>query len=233
MMFSNRLRFGPGNPGSLYNIGNGIVLAGGFAGALAAAIGPGGGDGQFSERVFAHLWGSPAALALTLATMTFFAGGAAYSAAWKGPGPGPDPKLSQRGDLLSGIGAIVLGVGLVLLGDAFLAICAGLLHASGKFGSAWGGARLVRTPAGALPLSELCKDLVLVSRIPALLAAVSGLVASTLGTAGIAAILLAGSVVISTMYWAAADILLLRRNGMLLTAVRNLIARVRSRLAAE
>jgi hypothetical protein len=222
-MSALRLQAALGNPGQLYNIGNAITLTGGIGGALAAALGDGNSLGLASKRVFSHLWGSPSALALTLATLVFFAGGAAYSAAWKGKAPRPNPRLNKLGDVLSGVGALILGIGLIMLGNAMLAICAGLLHAFGKFGSAFGAGRFIPLRGNDLPFDDLCKDLVLISRLPALLAALSGLTQALSAKAELGVILLASSVVISTIYWALADILLLRRNGVLMIGLRRII----------
>jgi hypothetical protein len=222
-MLGTRLQKTFGNPGQLYNVGNAITLFGGIGGALAAALGNGSNLTSATSRVVLHLWGSPSALALSLATLVFFAGGAAYSAAWKGDGPRPDPRLNKIGDLLSGVGAMVLGFGLFMLGNAVLAICAGLLHAFGKFGSALGEGRCLRLGNNAFAFGDLCKDLVLVSRAPALLAALSGFAQTLKSGADPGLILLATSVVISTLYWALADILLLRRHGVLMSAVRRVL----------
>jgi uncharacterized membrane protein len=219
-MLTTRLQAALGNPGQLYNIGNAIILIGGVSGALAAAIGDGNSLNLAFQRIVAHLWGSPSALALTMATLVFFAAGAAYSAAWKVKGPRPNPRLNKRGDLLSGVGALVLGVGLIMLGNAVMAIFAGLLHAFGKFGSAYGAGKYIRIGNNLTPLDDLCKDLVLVSRLPALLAALSGLVQTLTEAADLGVILLSSSVVVSTIYWALADILLLRRDGALMVGIR-------------
>jgi hypothetical protein len=227
------IRAALGDPGRLYNIGNALVLVGGVGGAIAAAIGDGFSLGAAAERVANHFWGSPSAIALSLAIVVFFAGGTAYSRAWKGNGPKPDPLLTRRGDLLSGIGAVVLGAGLAMLGDAVLAVFAGVLHASGKFGSALATGKALRTSAGPVPIDDLCKDIVLISRVPALFAALSGLVSATLNSGEFGTILLAATVVVSTIYWALADILLLRRNGLLMTNLHRIAGRLGGHSRAE
>ena len=222
-----------GEPGQLYNIGNWLVLAGGIGGAVFASIGEGVDPTAVLGRVAHHFFGTPAALALTAATLIFVMGGAAYSRAWRAAGPAPDPRFSRWGDILSGVGAVILGAGLTMLGDATLAIFAGLLHAGGKFGSAFAGARQIRLGGEPVLLADLCKDAVLVSRLPALASAFLGLTTAMLALGPIGQLVLALSVSVSTVYWALADILLLRRNGPLLTGIRHMFSEKRRRKAAE
>lgn len=222
-----------GDPGQLYNIGNGLVLAGGVGGIALAAIGDGVSPDRAIERIAQQFIGTPSAVALTLATLVFFAGGAAYSKAWRDGGPAPDPVFSRRGDVLSAGGAIMLGIGLTILGDVLLATCAGLVHAGGKLGSAYAGERRVRTPLGSLLWADICKDAVLVSRLPALLAAITGLLVAIIAAGPLESVVLALSVTVSTVYWALADILLLRRNGPMLTALRHLYVRRGRRSTAD
>jgi hypothetical protein len=98
----------------------------------------------------------------------------------------PDADVNCRGDLLSGVGAILLGVGLLITGHPVLAATAGLLHAIGKFGSAWAE----RLAAGLWPPTwpDLWRSLVLASRVPALLAAIMSLATEALGGGGTALI---------------------------------------------
>lgn len=222
-----------GEPGQLYNNGNLLVLAGGIGGAVCAAIGEGADVTTAAGRVAHHFLGTPSAVALTLATMIFVVGGAAYSRAWRNANPAPDPHFNRWGDILSGIGAIVLGAGLTMLGDATLAIFAGLLHAGGKFGSAFAGQRRIRLGNGSLLLADIGKEAVLVSRVPAIAAAITGLSATMVAFGPIGEMVLALSVTVSTLYWALADILLLRRSGPLMTLVRRILGERCGRSAAE
>jgi hypothetical protein len=48
-----------------------------------------------------------------------------------------------------------------VLGNPVLAISAGLLHAAGKLGSAWGSQRRLRLVGRSFTLGDLCKDVVL------------------------------------------------------------------------
>lgn len=228
-----RWRSALGEPGQLYNIGNWLVLTGGIGGAVFAAIGEGADFTAAAGRVAQHFFGTSSAVALTLATLVFIAGGAAYSRAWRDARPSPDPLLSRWGDILSGVGALILGAGLAMLGDATLAIFAGLMHATGKFGSAFAGSRQIRIGARSVLLADVCKDAVLVSRVPSLAAASLGLVTIMLAFGPISELVLALCVSVSTVYWALADILLLRSNGPLMMAIRQALQQKRRRDAAE
>jgi hypothetical protein len=222
-----------GEPGQLYNNGNLLVLAGGIGGAVCAAVGEGADLTAAAGRVAHHFLGAPSAVALTIATLVFVVGGAAYSRAWRNAGSAPDPRFNRWGDVLSGVGAVILGAGLTMLGDATLAIFAGLLHAGGKFGSAFAGPRRIRIGGGAVLLADVCKDAVLVSRVPALAAAFIGLTTTVVAFGPIGEMVLALSVTVSTLYWALADILLLRRDGPLMTGIRRILGEKRGRSAAE
>ncbi len=212
-----------GDPGRLYNFGNGLLLFGGIGGATLAALEEKGDFGNAGARIAQHFFGSPAAVALSLATLVFFASGLAYSRAWRSCGGTPNARLNKYGDILSGVGALILGCGLLMLGGALLAIIAGALNAAGKFGSALSGARIIRTRGGGIALSDFCKDVVMFSRLPAMLAALIGLATVVDGAHGVAAVVLSASLVVSTLYWGMADALLLRRNGPLMTAIRRML----------
>jgi hypothetical protein len=147
-----------GGPGGYYNAGNliglltGIVLQVGFA--------------PHGATVWTYLTGSASSLALTAATLIFFASGEAYHRAWAQGFP-PDIKLNRFGDLTSGIGALALGVGLLMLDQPIMAATSGLLHAAGKFGSAF-------HKPGASTRYDWCyafRVAVVASRFPAMLAA--------------------------------------------------------------
>lgn len=222
-MVLEKWRIALGDPGQLYNTGNWLVLAGGIGGAIFAAIGEGAELGGAAASVAQHFFGTPAAVALTGATLVFITGGAAYSRAWRNGGATPDAYYSRLGDILSGVGAVILGVGLALLGDAMLALFAGLLHAGGKLGSAFAGERRLHLPFASALLADICKDAVLISRLPALLAAFSGLLATMMAFGPIGQMVLALSVTVGTIYWALADILLLRRDGPLMSATRRIV----------
>jgi hypothetical protein len=145
---------------------------------------------------------------LTVATLVFFVSGEAYHRAWQSGFP-PDKRLNRLGDLLSAAGALALGVALMMLGHPFLAATAGLLHAVGKFGST------VCKPDGA-PGPEwpwIFRASVLVSRIPAMLAALIELLghfpALAHGGPTLPAMMPA-TLLICYVLWAKADLLLFK-----------------------
>ena len=124
-------------PGGLYNLGNVLGFGAGlFVTFLVASKSTASFPNVLSIGM-RYVAGSPAAVALAIATVIFLWSGEAYHRAWSNGYP-PDQKLTQLGDLSSGFGAIALGAGLYLLSNPILAATSGLLHAAGKFGSAFG-----------------------------------------------------------------------------------------------
>ncbi len=180
-------------PGGYYNIGNAISLIVGIATPIIAS-----GD---VAAIGTFLAGSGSAIALTTATFVFFISGECYHRAWACGAP-PDARLNRWGDTLSGMGAIALGIALFMLGQPVLAAFSGLLHALGKFGSAWHGPR---RSAAATP--DLFRSAVLVSRIPAMIAAMLALLAPQIDSAQMVVTL---SLLISYFCWTKADLLLFR-----------------------
>lgn len=199
------------DPGFLYNLGNGLGFAVGVAVALAATA-PEAQTQSISARLLAHVAGSPSAAALTAATAVFFWGGAVYSSAWK-DGPPPDARLNRQGDILSGIGAVMLGIGLFLLGNPVLAAFAGVMHAVGKFGSALNTTIDGPQSPARSRIAALCKDLVIVSRAPAILAGVLAVWREMTVANDPSGLLLSLSFVICCVIWAAADWKLLSPQG--------------------
>jgi hypothetical protein len=200
------------DPGRLYNLGNVLGFFGGLAAALAARPS---GTGQLATiwaRGLDYAAGGPAAIALTSATLIFFWGGLAYSKAWLNGAP-PDLRLARLGDLLSGGGAILLGIGLVLIGNPVLAAFAGALHATGKLGGAIAGRTTLHWSGREVGIADLCKDAVLVSRVPAILAAITGL-----ATTDLHGLLLSANMLVCFLIWAAADYMLLSRQSLIKAA---------------
>ncbi|WP_157959944.1 hypothetical protein [Devosia submarina] len=181
-------------PGALYNLGNVIGFGVGLGVALHTPRLTGDREAGPWERCIEFMIGSPAAFAVTLATLVFFWSGLVYSKAWTNGAP-PDPSLNMQGDLLSGIGAICLAVGLFMVGEPFLAATAGCLHALGKLGSAIGSSGLLARPGHGSDFYVISKDIVLASRIPALLSSVIGFKGDILSV----------SFVVCTLIWAGAD----------------------------
>ncbi|MDH6234783.1 hypothetical protein M2281_005404 [Mesorhizobium soli] len=199
------------DPGMLYNLGNSLGFIVGLGVALAANVSHDD-EATLWDRGIAHVAGSPAAAALTAATVVFFWGGLVYTKAWSNGAP-PNPSLNRQGDLLSGIGAILLGTGLIMMGNPWLAASAGVLHAAGKFGSALGGTAMWQGSFVQARLADLCKDLVLISRAPAVLAGVAALWRELALLESMQSLLLSLSFMCCCLIWAVADWLLLSPDG--------------------
>jgi hypothetical protein len=153
-------------PGGFYNLGNAFGLAMGIGMQVAAVTAAGFGMGAAAGAAMGYLAGNTGALALTVGTAIFFWSGEMYHRAWAHGAP-PDPALNRRGDMLSGVGALVLFVALLSLGQVVLAVTAGLLHAYGKFGSA---AKWRPMPGWRPEWPDFFRTMVLASRVPAILA---------------------------------------------------------------
>jgi hypothetical protein len=184
-------------PGGCYNLGNVVGLGVGLALQVKATP-----DLASMGQFFA---GSNAALALTLANLVFIWSGEIYHRAWA-QGALPDAALNRRGDMLSGIGAIALGLGLLLLGQPVLALFSGLLHALGKFGSAADVGHLVSTWLWPKHWPDLCRTAVLLSRAPAVAAAVVLLTHAATG----ADLIASAALLASYLLWSTADLMLFR-----------------------
>lgn len=192
-------------PGGYYNVGNAIGLAVGIGLQVGAA--PGAEMQTAAGAAWDYLAGNAGAVALTLATAVFFWSGEAYHRAWAHGSP-PNDALNRRGDLLSGIGALVLGLALLDLGQPVLALTAGLLHAVGKFGSAW---RWRSIPGWPSDWPNLYRSAVLASRVPAIIAAAYELL-WILGTFGPftpwSALLTPLTLLVCYLLWCRADLML-------------------------
>ncbi len=194
-------------PGGTYNVGNAIGLVGGIIIAVAAVDQPEGhGVSAGARAAFDYLAGSASAVCLTAAMLIFFWSGEAYHRAWANGFP-PDPRRNRQGDLVSGVGAIALGIGLFLVGEPLLAATAGLLHATGKFGSA-----LHPTRPSPRRWPDPWRMAVLVSRVPALALVTMALVAELNLQGGPEPSRLATPAMLLLCYllWSRADILLFR-----------------------
>jgi hypothetical protein len=193
-------------PGGYYNMGNLLGLVSGVAVQWMQAAAQGALDQPDMLRAIIELHvGSASAVALSLAMVVFFLSGEAYHCAWAHGFP-LDARLNRRGDWLSGIGAVFLGVGLLITGQPVLAATAGLLHAVGKFGSAWTGP--LGTGLWPRTWPDLWRSLVLASRIPALLAAAISLVAETSGNSAGVAMITPLTLTLCYLLWIRADLLL-------------------------
>ena len=85
---------------------------------------------------------------------------------------------------MSGFGAIALGAGLYLLGNPVLAATSGLLHAAGKFGSAFDLRGELSFAGLKMDASTLCRNIVLISRVPAIIASTADVLSSKAQTDG-------------------------------------------------
>jgi hypothetical protein len=196
--FSASLKDRMRGPGGYYNLGNIIGLIFGITLQVLYS------QSRVAETAAEYLFGNASALWLTLATLIFMVSGEAYYRAWKNGFP-PDANLNWWGDFLSGIGALSLGVALFLLGQPLLAATAGLLHAVGKFGSAF----YVQKTELHLDWHKVFRWLVVFSRMPALGATVVALFYA-LGLGSFEAFGTPLTLLICYLLWLRADMLLLR-----------------------
>lgn len=198
-------------PGGYYNMGNLLGLVAGTAVQIIHAAGDGPiGLSQSIRVTIAQFAGSPSAVALSVAMLIFFWSGEIYYQAWSKGFP-PDADLNRRGDLLSGVGAIALGVGLLITGHPMLAATAGLLHAIGKFGSAWGAPLTVAMWPSTWP--DLWRSLVLASRVPALIAAFLSLVTEMVSVGAGITVATPLTLILCYLLWIKADLMLFESKG--------------------
>ena len=180
------------NAGQTYNTGNGVALCAAFAAAVGGSAGSGGALANLGVAFF----GSLPALLVTAGTLAFFAGGARYDAAYRDEKRADAAALTQ-GHALSGLGAIMVALGLAGLATtpfaALAALCGGVLHASGKIGSA------------ACAHQAAWKWLPLASRTFSLISLLAGLGAAPTLVQSVTLALL----ILSIGIWARADIMLL------------------------
>ena len=210
-------------PGGLYNLGNALGFG---AGLLVAFLGASESADSFSNVLsvgMRYVAGSPAAVALTVATAIFFWSGEIYHRAWSNGYP-PDPRLTQLGDLSSGFGAIALGAGLYLLGNPLLAATSGVLHAAGKFGSAFGVRRELLLAGRKIDVSDLCRNIVLISRVPAIIATTADVFSSKAQADGVFAFI-SLAMLACYLIWAIADSMLLSRDSVVIRLLRPNLAR--------
>jgi hypothetical protein len=127
--------------------------------------------------------------------------------------------LTQLGDLSSGFGAIALGAGLYLLSNPLLAATSGVMHAVGKFGSAFGVRGELSFPGRKIDASTLCRDIVLISRVPAIIATTADVFSSKAHDDGAFAF---NTLAMLACYliWATADSILLSRDSVLVSLFR-------------
>ena len=210
-------------PGGLYNLGNVLGFVAGLFVTFLAATESTDSVSNILSIGMRYVVGSPAAVALAIATAIFFWSGEAYHRAWSNGYP-PDQKLVQLGDLSSGFGAIALGVGLYLLSNPFLAATSGLLHAAGKFGSAFGVRGELSFLGRKIDAGALCRNIVLVSRFPAIIATTADVFSAKAHADGAFAF---NAVAMLACYviWAIADSMLLPRDSIVIRFFHRSLAR--------
>lgn len=197
-------------PGGYYNLGNPIGLVSGLVQAIvggAANAGEAAGPGAGIQD---HVLGSPAAVALSMATILLFIGAELYHQAWRAAA-GTDPALLRCGDLFAAFGALALAVSLACVGNVALALTAAVLHAAGRLGSVlmpraqW----ILRAPG--LPPFDPFRIAVVASRLPAVLAIAFALFPPVLaGTPAPADVATQQAILLPCALWTRADLLLLR-----------------------
>lgn len=189
-----------GGPGGYYNIGNVF----GFLTGLWLQV-----FATKATTVIGFLIGSPSAIALTVSMVIFFWSGELYHRAWLAE-PAPDAGLNKQGDVFSGYGALALGIGLLFLGQPLLAATAGLLHAAGKFGSAYSQGYIA--PFWPKHWPDMWRSAVIVSRVPAILAVLIelGYIWSSPDQTNLPNLVGPISLLICYLLWARADMLLFR-----------------------
>jgi hypothetical protein len=210
-------------PGGLYNLGNVLGFGAGLFVTFLAATESTDNFSNILSIGMRYVAGSPAAVALAIATTIFFWSGETYHRAWSNGYP-PDQKLTRLGDLSSGFGAIALGAGLYLLSNPFLAATSGLLHAAGKFGSAFGVRGELLFLGRKIDASALCRNIVLISRFPAIIATTADLFSSK---AHFDRVFAFNAVALLACYviWAIADSMLLSRDSVVIRLFRPQLAR--------
>jgi hypothetical protein len=205
------------------NLGNALGFG---AGPFVAFLGTSESADSFSNVLsigMRYVAGSRAAVVLTIATAIFFWSGEVYHRAWSNGYP-PDPKLTQLGDLSSGFGAIALGAGLYLLGNPLLAATSGLLHAAGKFGSVFGVRGELLFAGRKIDAGDLCHNIVLISRVPAIIATTAD-VFSSKAQADSAFAFISLAMLACYLVWAIADSILLSRDSVVIRLFRPDLAR--------
>ena len=210
-------------PGGLYNLGNVLGFGAGLFVTFLVATESTNSVSNVLSIGMRYIAGSPAAVALAIATAIFFWSGEAYHRAWSNGYP-PDQKLTWLGDLLSGFGAIGLGAGLYLLSNPFLAATSGLLHAAGKFGSTLGVRGELLLLGRKIDASALCRNIVLTSRFPAIVATTADLL-STKAHDDRAFAFNAVAMLACYVIWAIADSMLLPQDSVVIRFLRGNLAR--------
>ena len=199
-VLTDRLR----GPGGLYNIGNVIAFSVGLVAQVMSASGQMSVLGALRQYAF----GNPAASWLTLAILTFILAGEFYHRAWGESAPRKD-RLVQAADGISALAAVFLSFSLASSGNLMLAIVAGVLLAGGKLGSAVLPALRLSARAHGV-LDQLCRWVVVASRVPSLLALGLQILRLHVEGALVSQGFLPVTMVLCFLLWVAADLALMR-----------------------
>ena len=114
---------------------------------------------------------------------------------------------------------------MVIMGNPWFAASAGLLHAAGKFGIALGRTATRQGSSVQSRVADFCKDLVLVSRVPAILVGAAALWRELVLLENMPELLLSLSFMTCCLIWAAADWMLLSPDGWVKPAAVRLVRR--------
>ncbi len=190
-------------PGGYYNIGNVLALATGVGLQFTHSLGSGLGG---IDIVAGFLFGSPQAVAFTVASGIYIWSGEVYHRAFRGGVP--DLGLTRMADLLSALGAVALTVSLIFMGQVIPAVAAGTLFVLGKLGSAMFGDGAVAPPFWPRIWPDPFRVIVIASRVPALAAPGLDLIYQlALGSPPVALVQPA-VLIVCQLLWAWADLLL-------------------------
>lgn len=190
------------SPGAIYNLGNGLALAGGTILNLREVWD----QSSIGQALYTHLIGSPEAAWLTMALILFLISGEIYHQGYQ---PGAARSLVAWGDFVSGIAAITLTVALVLLGDTAVALLAGFMLTLGKLGCAVAAMFHAQEAGG---LMRGLRFMAIASRIPSILALALAVAPVFAGSIPMDAVLLPLLMIVCFLLWFWADLLLLARS---------------------
>ena len=116
------------------------------------------------------------------------------------------------------------GRGLYLLSNPFLAATSGLLHAAGKFGSAFDVRGELSFRGRKIDANALCRSVVLISRVPAIIATTADVFSAKAHDDGAFAFN-AVAMLACYLIWAAADSMLLPRDSVVVRFFHRKVAR--------
>jgi hypothetical protein len=196
-------------PGGYYNVGNVIGLSVSLGLQLVSV--PEGSVRTIADILYGYLVGSPSAGAFTASMVVFVVSGEMYHRAWRSGSP-PDQSLNRLADILSAAGALLLAISLIYIGQWQLAVAYGLLMVAGKLGTAILGDNSVGPPLWHAAWPDPFRIIVLVARLPAVMAPVADLVRQLTGASDNLSLVLLiqpAVLILCQLLWVKADLLLL------------------------